>query len=52
MKKNDITLVFSMIWLTDILNIQIEEQPSIKYYIIKHLILLKIQNMMDISVVT
>ena len=28
----------------------LEEQPLIKYYMIKHLILLKIQNTMDINV--
>ena len=34
----------------EILNIETEEQLLIKYYAIKHLILLKIQNMMDINV--
>ena len=34
----------------EILNIETEEQLLIKYYAIKHLILLKIQNMLDINV--
>ena len=34
----------------EILHIETEEQLLIKYYAIKHLILLKIQNMMDINV--
>ena len=34
----------------EILNIETEEQLLITYYAIKHLILLKIQNMMDINV--
>ena len=34
----------------EILKVYIEEQLLIKYYVIKHLILLKIQNMMDINV--
>ena len=33
----------------DILRICSEEQLQIQYYVIKHLILLKIQNMMDIN---
>ena len=37
--------------LTEILKIEIEKQMLIKYYVIKHLILLKIQNTMDINVV-
>ena len=37
--------------LTEILKIEIEKQLLIKYYVIKHLILLKIQNTMDINVV-
>ena len=36
--------------LINVLGIFLEEQLLIKYYIIKYLILLKIQNMMDISV--
>ena len=34
----------------EILKIQIEEQLLIRYYVKKHLILLKIQNMMNINV--
>ena len=34
----------------EILKIELDEQLLIKYYMIKHLILLKIQNMMDINV--
>ena len=33
----------------DILRISIKEQPLIKYYMIKLLIMLKIQNMMNIN---
>ena len=36
-----------MMWPMGILKIYIEEQILIKYYVIKHLILLKMQNMMD-----
>ena len=38
-----------MTWLMKILNIWLEEQLLMKYCMIKHLILLKIQNMMDIK---
>ena len=38
-------LAFNMIWLRDVLQICTEEQLVIKYCMIKHLILLKIQNM-------
>ena len=39
-----------MTWYTGILKIETEEeQLLIKYYTIKHSILLKIQNMMDIN---
>ena len=38
-----------MTWLREILKIYLEEQLLIKYYVIKHLILLKIQNKMDIK---
>ena len=38
-----------MIWYIDILKIYLE-QLMMKYYVIKHLILLKIQNMIDINV--
>ena len=37
--------------IMEIVKIRQEEQLLIKYYAIKHLILLKIQNMMDIKVV-
>ena len=37
-----------MMWPMGILKIYIEEQILIKYYVIKHLILLKMQNMMDV----
>ena len=46
-KMNQIKLVFSMTWLMEILKISLEEQLPIKYCVIEHLILLKIQNMMD-----
>ena len=39
-----------MIWLMEILKIYLEEQLVIKYYVIKCLILLKANNMMDINV--
>ena len=38
-----------MTWFMKILKIYLEEQLLIKYCMIKHLILLKIQNMMDIK---
>ena len=38
-----------MTWLMEILSINLEEQLLMKYYMIKHLILLKIENMMDIN---
>ena len=38
-----------MIRQIEILKIQLEKQPLIKYYVIKHLILLSIQNMMHIN---
>ena len=37
-----------MTWLMDILKIELEEQFLLKYFVMKHLILPKIQNMMDI----
>ena len=37
-----------MAWLMEILRSFLEKQLLIKYYLIKHLILLKIQNMTDI----
>ena len=36
-------------WLMEILNIYLEEQLLLKYYVIKHLIFQKIQSMMDIK---
>ena len=42
-------LVFIMMWLMEIIKIYQEEQLQIKYYVIKHLILQKIQNMIDID---
>ena len=48
-KTNKIQLVFNMTWLMDILKIYLEEQPLIEYYVIRHLILLNIQNKMDIK---
>ena len=42
-------LVFNMIWLMETLNIYQEQHLQIKYYRIKHLILLKIQNTIDIK---
>ena len=38
-----------MTWLIEILTIYLEEQLLIKYNVIKYLILLKIQNVMDIK---
>ena len=38
-----------MIWHVEILEIYLEEQLLIKYYVIKHLMLLKLQIMMDIK---
>ena len=49
-RTNAIKLTFKLILLIENLNIYLEEQLLIKYYAIKHLILLKIQNMMDINV--
>ena len=42
MQTNSITLAFSMLWVMEISRIYLEEQFLIKYYVIKHLILLKI----------
>ena len=44
-----IYLVFNMTRFMEILKIKLKEQPLIKHYVIKHLILLKIQNIMDIE---
>ena len=49
-KMNQIKLAFSITWLMGILRISLEEQLLIKYYVLKHLVLLKIPNMMNISV--
>ena len=38
-----------MTWLLEILKIYLEKQLLIKYYVMKHLTLLKIQNMMSIK---
>ena len=40
---------FQQTWLMEILKTYLEEQLLIKYYMIKHSILLKIQNTMDIK---
>ena len=48
--QNELALAFNIIWLMEIVNVEIEEQFLIKYYMIKHLILLKIENIMDINV--
>ena len=47
-KENWIKLAFIMTCLMGIFRICLEEQLLIKYYVIKHLILLKIQNLIDI----
>ena len=46
-KTNKIKRAFNIIWLLEILRIYFKKQRLIKYYAIKQLILLKIQNMMD-----
>ena len=38
-----------MIWLMEILKIELEEQLLLNYYVIKHLILLKFIDMMNIK---
>ena len=48
---NQIKLVFNMIWVIEILNIQQKERLLIKFSGIKHLKLIKIQNRMGIEVV-
>ena len=50
-KINQAKPSLSMIWVTEILKIYQEEQLLKKYNIINHLILLKIQNVMNIKVV-
>ena len=47
---SEIKYVFNMTWLMEILKIEPEEQLLIKYCVIKHLILLKIRNMIHINV--
>ena len=44
--------MINMIWFMEILKIHLEEKLLIKYYVIKHLILLKIVDMMDIKEVS
>ena len=48
-EMNKTKLAFNMIRLMEVLKIYQEEQPQIKYYVIKRLILLKSQNIMDIK---
>ena len=48
-KANWRKLAFNMIWLMEILRIWLEEKLPIKYYVINHLLLLKIKNLMDIQ---
>ena len=43
-KTNYIKPVFNMIWFMEILRSCLEEQLQIKYYVIKHLMLLKCCN--------
>ena len=47
-KPNFTIPVFSAIWLMEILQIYLEKQLLIKYYVTKHLISLEIQNAMNI----
>ena len=39
-----------MTWLMEILKIEVEGQILIKYCVVKHLIFLKLRNMMDINI--
>ena len=39
-----------MTWLMEVLGIYLKEQSRIKYYVIKHLILLKFRNIVDTDV--
>ena len=48
-KTNQVKLLFNMICLMEILRTYLEDQLLTKYYTIKRLIYLKIQNMMDIT---
>ena len=43
-------IVFNTIWILEVLKIYLEEQLLIKYHVIKHSILLKIQNIREIIV--
>ena len=47
--KRELKLSFNMTWFIETLRICLEEQLLINYYVIKHLILPKKQNMMDIN---
>ena len=49
-KTNQIYPFFSLIYLMEILKIYLKEQFLINYYVIKHVVLSNIQNMMDINV--
>ena len=46
---NKTKLAFNTVRLTEIFQIYLEEQLLMKYYVIKHLMLLKIQKTMDIK---
>ena len=48
-ETNLIKHAFDIIWIMEILKICLEEQLLIKYYMMKHLILLKTGNMMGIK---
>ena len=48
-KKHEINPAFIIIWFMEILKTFLKEQFLINYHIIKQLILLKIQNVMDIN---
>ena len=43
-------MAFNMVGLMEILKVYLKEYLLIKYYVLKYIILLKIQNMMDIKV--
>ena len=47
-KTNQVKLGFNMACLMEILKIYIEEELQMEYYMIKHLILKNLYNMMDI----
>ena len=48
--QNELNKVaFNMKWHMEVLKIYLEEQLLVKYYVVKHLILLTIRNMMNIS---